>query len=266
MTGCKDGKDAMKDSEDREQSGWDYYPGYAESGGPSSETEVQALQAVEFSMQGYQISKREAARAWTAIVSGSVVGILVVAVAILALQLQSRTHQMAAAYMNNQSTLGGSSNSSTSTSIISGSALPPAPVVGRTPPDFTLQTSDGQTITLSEMRGRPVWINFWATWCPPCRAEMPEMEQKYAQFKDKGLVILGVDAGESVEQVKSFTASRGFDWTFVLDDTREVSGQYAVGGIPTHIFIGKDGIIKAIQVGGIPATMMDRYVSSIVDN
>lgn len=69
----------------------------------------------------------------------------------------------------------------------------PAPQVGFTAPDFTLQTSDGKTFTLSELRGQALIVNLWATWCPPCRAEMPVIEKMYREYQDDGLVILAVD-------------------------------------------------------------------------
>lgn len=195
--------------------------------------------------------ERDPLRTRLVIIAGALAGILIVLVALLLLQTQRRG-QLAAA-----GNAGGASNS--------GSALPAAPIVGRYPPDFTLTTLDGKSVTLSSLRGKPVWINFWATWCPPCRAEMPEMKLRYAKFKDQGLVILGVDNAENPDTVKQFTSSNGYDWTFLLDSDTAVGQQYYVTGIPTHIFVGKDGIIKAIQVGGIPGTMMDRYLGLIMN-
>ena len=266
---CRNGEDAMKGFEERGRSSWDRsselssQPEEAASG-----AELRALQAVDLSAPNYRYVKGEAARTRTAIASGSLAGVLLIVLAIFMLQLQNRTIRTYTPSIDGQSGPGSASSQASSfavTATRSSSVLPAAVRVGRTPPDFTLKTLDGQTVKLSEMQGKPVWINFWATWCPPCRAEMPEMKQKYAQFKDSGLVILGVDVGESAEQVKSFTTSNKFGWTFLLDDTREVSAQYALGGIPTHIFVGRDGVIKAMQVGGIPATTMDRYVSIIID-
>ena len=91
------------------------------------------------------------------------------------------------------------------------SSLTPEPVVGRYPPYFTLRTSGGGEVTLSALQGRPVWINFWASWCPPCRAEMPQMQQRYSQYKEHGLVIVGVDVGEDPARVAEFVGQEGFE-------------------------------------------------------
>jgi thiol-disulfide isomerase/thioredoxin len=83
-------------------------------------------------------------------------------------------------------------------------AAPPAPRAGFRAPDFTLTTLDGETVTLSDLRGQPVLINFWATWCPPCRAEMPAIQAAYEQYAAQELVVLGVDMAESPQTVAGF--------------------------------------------------------------
>jgi thiol-disulfide isomerase/thioredoxin len=144
-------------------------------------------------------------------------------------------------------------------------ALPPAPIVGRRSPNFTLKALDGRQITLSSFRGKPVWVNFWATWCPPCRAEMPEMQQLYNKYREEGLVIIGIDSSENAGTVKEFLESNGYDWTFVLDDETRADGAYRVSAIPQHVFIGRDGVITAVHLGGISGKLMDHYVGEIVD-
>ncbi len=204
-------------------------------------------------------------RAGSVIVAGALAGVLLVMIGLLLLQMQRRSQEMGVTTPQTSTQASVAGGSSGSGSADAASALPPQPVKGHYPPDFTLSTLEGKSVKLSDLRGKPVWVNFWATWCPPCRAEMPEMKQKYAQLKDKGLVVLGVDMSEDPATVKQFTESNGYDWTFLLDPGSQVASQYYVSGIPTHLFIGRDGIIKAVQVGGIPASMMDRYLSQIVD-
>lgn len=199
-------------------------------------------------------------RTWLGIAAGALAGVLLVLTGFLLLQLKHGQLRARTAVQDMPAATAASSSDGNS------SALPPAPIVGHYPPDFTLNTLEGEPIKLSELRGRPVWVNFWATWCPPCRAEMPEMKQKYARFKAKGLVIVGVDSGESPDTVKQFVTSNGFDWTFVLDSAQTTGQQYFVTGIPTHLFVGRDGVIKAIQVGGLPASMMDQYLDRIINN
>lgn len=204
---------------------------------------------------------RDRVRTWSVITAGALAGVLFVMAGFLVLQLQRRSQELGviAAQGRAQSALttGGASNSSAG-------GLPRQARVGYYPPDFTLSTLEGKSVKLSDLKGKPLWVNFWATWCPPCRAEMPEMKQKYAQFKDKGLVILGVDMSEDPGTVKQFVKGNGYNWTFLLDSGGQVASQYYVTGIPTHLFIGTDGVIKAMQVGGIPSSMMDRYLSQII--
>jgi peroxiredoxin len=118
-------------------------------------------------------------------------------------------------------------------------------------PDFTLSTPDGQEVALSDFRGQPVLINFWATWCGPCRYEMPMFQQIYEddEWIQKGLVILAVNQQESADDVREFMAQNGFSFTVLLDTTGEVSIRYGAMGIPATLFIDKDGIIKSAVMG-----------------
>ncbi len=123
--------------------------------------------------------------------------------------------------------------------------------VGNLAPDFQLRNLDGQAVSLRQFRGRPVLLNFWATWCPPCRAEMPLLQQVYENkaLSDKGLVILGVDLGENAATVDAFMKSNGLSFMVLLDAEQIVAQHYNVGAIPTTFFIDKDGIIKDVRIG-----------------
>ena len=114
--------------------------------------------------------------------------------------------------------------------------------VGRTAPDFTLQTLTGERFNLAEQRGRPIFLNFWATWCPPCRDEMPDM-QKLQQTLGDSILIVGIDMGESANTVREFVQNSGYTWTFVLDSDGEVSNAYNVSVIPASVFIDPKGVI-----------------------
>lgn len=139
------------------------------------------------------------------------------------------------------------------------------PVIGGTAPDFELPSLDGQRVRLSQFRGRPVWINFWTTWCPPCRAEAPDME---AVYKEKGggerFVLLAVDIGESPTTVRDYVAKAGLSYTIVLDLTTAVASRYGVVGIPTHFFIDKDGIIRDMQIGAMSRSLMERKLAKVL--
>ena len=134
---------------------------------------------------------------------------------------------------------------------IDGLQLAPAPKVGRLAPDFTLTDLEGSSVTLSDFRGQAVFINFWATWCPPCRAEMPEIEAVYQEYKDKDVVVIGVDLYESEGKVRRYIERGGYSWTFVIDTTGEVTRDYRVTSIPTSFFLDKQGIIRALKSGAM---------------
>jgi thiol-disulfide isomerase/thioredoxin len=132
-------------------------------------------------------------------------------------------------------------------------------------PDFTLADLDGHNVTLSDYRGHPVWINLWATWCVPCKSEMPAMQQLYNRYKGQGLVILGANAQEEPSRVADYVRQGGYDWRFLLDPGGVVSYKYLFGGVPSHVFIDRAGVIRAISVGELDAAGMANYLARIVD-
>lgn len=140
----------------------------------------------------------------------------------------------------------------------------PAPRVGGTPTDFSVLGLDGKTIRLSDFRGQPVWLNFWATWCPPCRAEMPDINAVYAEYAPKGLVILALSLGEDGETVRQYVQKAEMKFTVGLDSRREIASIYRVAGIPTHIFIDRDGVIRDMQVGGMSRDTMKKKLEKVM--
>lgn len=138
----------------------------------------------------------------------------------------------------------------------------PAPAVGtavgQQAPDFTLQTADGKSVSLSSLRGRPVLLNFWATWCPPCQAEMPEIEKFYRQNNKKfNLVAVNLTSSEkSVEQVNKFLQAGGYTFPVLLDKEGAVAGRYAVRYIPTSFFIDARGVIQMEYTGPMSLQIM----------
>ena len=116
--------------------------------------------------------------------------------------------------------------------------------------DFTLPTLAGEQVTLSSLKGKVVFLNFWATWCPPCRAEMPSMERLYAKFKDKNFDILAVNLQEEPKPVKDFLTKNKLTFPVVLDTNGKIGSVYGVRGIPTTYLIDKEGFIVGGIVGG----------------
>ena len=109
----------------------------------------------------------------------------------------------------------------------------PAPQVGKPAPDFQLPNLEGQSLSLSDFQGEPVLLNFWATWCGPCRFEMPLIQKVFEESSDTGLVALAVDVGEAPSTVKDFIQSGDFSFPVLLDTNHDVALEYNIRGIPT---------------------------------
>jgi len=136
-----------------------------------------------------------------------------------------------------------------------------APVMDSLAPDFTLKDLDGNTVRLSDFRGKVVFLNFWATWCGPCRMEMADIEEVHQEYRNRGVVVLGVDLRESAGMVRSFVQQGGYTWTFLLDTSGQVGTAYRVRGIPSSFFIDREGVIRAVAVGAIPGETMEQYLA-----
>ena len=125
----------------------------------------------------------------------------------------------------------------------------PTPTIGNLAPNFQLQTLDEQTISLFDLRGKLVLINFWATWCGPCRYEVPFLQQIHDDWSDKELVVLTIDAGENSATVQKFMTEFNLSLTVLMDTDIKVATAYSVTGIPTTFILDKNGIIRYKLVG-----------------
>jgi len=121
--------------------------------------------------------------------------------------------------------------------------------VGNLAPDFELQDLDGETVSLSELRGKTVLISFWETQCPACIYQMPYIQQVYDEWSGKGVIVLAVNIGESSSRAKGFLQSSGYSFLVLLDTNGRVAVKYGIRGIPTTFLIDKDGIIQDIKIG-----------------
>jgi len=139
-------------------------------------------------------------------------------------------------------------------------------VVGKPAPGFTLPTLDGAEVSLSQFRGQPVLINFWASWCVPCREEMPELVRAYEAYKAEGLVILGLNLTftDSLPEVQRFANEFNMTFPILLDEGGAVVERlYRIPGLPMSVFINRDGTIERIHVGIMSGEQVDQYVEEI---
>jgi peroxiredoxin len=146
------------------------------------------------------------------------------------------------------------------------SGAQPAARLGSPAPDFTLPTADGGTVRLADLKGKPVLINFWATWCQPCREEMPAMQELYEQYRDRGLVILAIDMEEDLRPVRRWIDQGGYTFTFLLDSEGEQVKRYNINASPTSYFVARDGVIRDLKLGALSRGEMQTRVEKLLDS
>ncbi len=144
----------------------------------------------------------------------------------------------------------------------SGRASNTDPMVGTEAPDFSLQTPDGETYRLSDLRGRAVLINFWATWCGPCRVEMPLLQERYTRYSPN-LIVLGVDNNEPAEMVADFQIELGLTFPLLVDPGAEVNQLYRVRGYPSSYFIDAQGVVRVVHIGVMTERQLDDYLAQV---
>jgi thiol-disulfide isomerase/thioredoxin/outer membrane lipoprotein-sorting protein len=127
-----------------------------------------------------------------------------------------------------------------------------SPLIGLPAPDFTLQDMEGNNITLSELRGNVILLDFWATWCGPCIAAMPHIDKLHQDYKDQPVRILAINQREEREKVEPFLRTRKLTLPVLLDTSGDVGKAYGVRGIPTTVIIGRDGTILNVKTGFAP--------------
>ncbi|NJN67141.1 MAG: TlpA family protein disulfide reductase [Chloroflexaceae bacterium] len=116
-------------------------------------------------------------------------------------------------------------------------------------PDFSYTLADGTTHTLSEHRGRRVMINFWATWCPPCKAEMPDIQKAFEQFRDDGFVVLAVSQDPETRVIEPFVLNHSLTFPVIADPSSEIAQRYGARALPSSYFINTDGTLFAKVLG-----------------
>lgn len=144
--------------------------------------------------------------------------------------------------------------------------------VGDQVPNFRLLDLSGQPVAFSDLEGKVVVLNFWATWCPPCRREMPMLDAMNRAYADKGAVIVGVDVGESAEVARRYAEQVGVRYPIWVggrsgegyDSTEALHRQFGGVGLPTTIFIDPDGVIRSFQVGELSAGVVQREIEAML--
>lgn len=140
--------------------------------------------------------------------------------------------------------------------------MPDNPVIGKRAPDFTVVGLDGNDMKLSDFRGRPVILNFWATWCGPCRHEMPRLERLYAD-DESDYVVLAVSMGELPDTVRQYIERYEYTFPVGLDRNQAVGITYLVRALPSTFFIDRRGILHAIYAGEISETTLHSLAKQI---
>jgi cytochrome c biogenesis protein CcmG, thiol:disulfide interchange protein DsbE len=141
----------------------------------------------------------------------------------------------------------------------------PGARIGEAAPDFALADLDGQPVSLADLRGRPVIVNFWASWCAPCVEEFPLLARALDEHAADGLAIVGIVYRDRSEDARAFMDRMGARWPAAIDPGEVVAGSYGVFGPPESFFINRDGIVAGRQIGQLSAADLDRQLTAILD-
>ena len=138
------------------------------------------------------------------------------------------------------------------------------PVESGMAPDFTLTSFDGRTLTLSELRGQVVIINFWASWCPPCREEAAYLEQTWRKYKDKGVIFIGVDWVDTEKEALAYMDE--FDLTYFNgpDIGTRIAQAYNIQGVPETFYVAKNGELRGVHIGPLKSPELDEKIDELL--
>lgn len=141
---------------------------------------------------------------------------------------------------------------------IAGFSSGPAPEVGKPAPDFTAKTIEGRTITLSKLKGHPVWLTVGASWCQPCRAENPDIESTWEKYRGSGLELVAVFIQDNKPNIEGYAQRAGLTYPKIDDSGGDIASKYRIVGIPSHFFIDGSGVLRGIRISSLdPETMED---------
>ncbi len=157
----------------------------------------------------------------------------------------------------------------TATPVVTEEVAPSTPEQATNPnavpaPDFTLQTLDGESVSLSDYRGKLVMINFWASWCPPCNSEMPDLQSYYEQHQDEDFIILGVNYQDTPDKVQAFVEKYSVTFPILLDSDGRIANLFGVQGLPTSFFVDKEGNVLGYQPGPVTKEMLEDGITPLL--
>jgi peroxiredoxin len=147
---------------------------------------------------------------------------------------------------------------------ISGGASGAAPIVGQAAPDFRARADDGRSVQLSTLAGSPVWLSFGASWCQPCRAENPDIEAVWEQYRDRGLRLVQVYMSEDQTAVSQYAQTVGLTYTRIPDPDTRLASIYRIVGIPSHFFIDRAGVLRELKIGSLDPKAMTQLLEEIM--
>ncbi|ABY92724.1 MAG: Alkyl hydroperoxide reductase/ Thiol specific antioxidant/ Mal allergen [Caldanaerobacter subterraneus] len=196
----------------------------------------------------------------------TIIAVIVIGALIFVLNNYTKSVQPAPSQVAENNSPSNNEDQNTSSNVNSNTTEQSEPKIGNQvgdiAPDFTLKDLDGNTVTLSSLRGKKVILNFWATTCPYCIIEMPALNQFIKSHKDD-TVLLAIDLGESPSKVKQYLEGKGYEFTVLLDTDLSTIYDYQVQFIPMSYFIDKNGIIRAISNGAMTYDEIEEYYKSI---
>jgi peroxiredoxin len=140
----------------------------------------------------------------------------------------------------------------------------PAPQIDHLAPDFTLPDLASNAVSLSALKGQVVLITIWATWCPPCRAEMPTIQATYEQYHGRGFTVLAINQAEDSRSVAAFMQQYGLTFPALLDSESTVSQSYQVRALPSSFFVDRSGIVRVVYRGPMPRSIISGTVERLV--
>ncbi|GFP30602.1 peroxiredoxin family protein [Candidatus Hakubella thermalkaliphila] len=132
-------------------------------------------------------------------------------------------------------------------------------------PEFTLNSLDGREVSLSDFRGKVVVLNFWATWCGTCRAEMPNLERAYQAYKDKNVELVGISMDTDTQLVESFVKEVGVTYTILLDPSHRVASDYAIWALPSTYIVDEKGMIVGSEIGQLAESMLKNMLDQALE-